>query len=226
MQSRAIPLILKETLGYEVHSGYERVPEGVMNPAKVHHYEKIPFITEIVTLKKGDKIIDIIFTYRDCPIISVLNFHSSIVMNLFTGASIISIYPETTRQDISFKTKGFDTFTFDNSTQAEDAFQKYGRRGVTIVEANKCLDGSVRPHRCERDPVCPHTIRYIDDAFCCTWRIREEDPTLDKLTSTTWRQGGQPCFEGERGMDSLLIAGEGFVIQERDFDVYVTAYTR
>jgi hypothetical protein len=147
-------------------------------------------------------------------------------MNIFTGASIVCIYPETTRHDISLKTKGFDTFSIDDSTRAEVAFEKYGRRGVTIVEGNKRLDGSIRHHICEKDPVCPHTIRYIDDAFCCTWRVREEDQTLDKLTSTTWRQGGGPCFEGEWGMKSLLVAGEGFVIHGSDFNVYITPYIR
>jgi hypothetical protein len=153
-----VALVLKEALGYEIHSGYRCIPEAVINPTRIHQYEKIPFIMELVTLKKGDKIIDIIFTHHDCPIISVLNFHSSIVMNIFTGASIVCIYPETTCQDISLKTKGFNTFTIDNSTRAEVAFEKYGCCGVTIVEANKCLDGSVCHHICERDPVCPHTI--------------------------------------------------------------------
>jgi hypothetical protein len=217
---------LTQFLGYEIYGGYSHVAGEIDDPETIERYEKIPFITDIVKLKKFDKMIDIIFTHRDCPIITVLNFHSSIVMNFFTGSSLVCIYPETTGQDVSIKTRGFDTFSDNNTTREKDAFEKYASRGVTFMDCNKSFDGSDRYHHCERDPICPHTLRYIDDEFCCTWRLNEDDETLDAMVSTTWHRGGQSCFEENRGMDALLVAGKGFVLQERGFNVYITAYTR
>ncbi|KLO11401.1 hypothetical protein SCHPADRAFT_831197, partial [Schizopora paradoxa] len=61
------------------------------------------------------------------PLISVLNFHSTVVMNFITHKAAYSLFPNTTFEE------RLTLFTSNRTIQREQAIHKYAERGWTVV---------------------------------------------------------------------------------------------
>ena len=180
-------------------------------------YENVPFISRIVMLKKGDKKFDVVFSLIKSPILYILSFHSTIVMNIFTGHSLLTLYPTKTSQDTTIICRSMDRFSrYRRDERVKIALEKYMRRGVLAVKPGRRSDDSLDHHVCEVDESCPHTLRCIDDKFTCTFTMGPEDPMLEEIRSTVWRYGGNPCFNEGRRTDALIVTNCGHLVLECD----------
>ena len=180
-----------------------------------------PFVLKIIYLKKGDKKIDIIVSRSNSAILPIFGFHSTVVMNIFTGKSLIAFYPDETVQDVSIVCRNPDAFSRANEhDRVTLALQKYADRDVSITRPGRNANGSINQHICEVDARCPHTLRHVDDHLCCTFTMGPEDQILDELRTAVWRFGGDPCFPGNRAFGALVVTDCGHVVHEfESYDV-------
>ncbi|KAJ3974034.1 hypothetical protein EV361DRAFT_1031964 [Lentinula raphanica] len=102
----------------------------------------------------------------------VLTYHSTVVMNFWTGRSIYSLWPDFTINSKLIRNQ------FTPTPKVEDALAKYAQRGFFDVHDKRPASAAHRMH-----PPCK--IRFLQDDYP---ELRDTRLTVKLLPGTTWRK--------------------------------------
>ena len=158
-------------------------------------------------MEKGSEKIDLVVSVSTSSVLPVLAFHSTVVMNIFTGRSFVVLYPSLTFNDCTAILRNIDFMKTPEKTMV--SISKHLSRGIKLVNINKVVFGNVQSHECEVHENCPHTIRFVDDKHSLSLSIAFEDKTLDSIQGAVWRYGGEQCFNGTQALGALIICNSG-----------------
>ena len=158
-------------------------------------------------MEKGSEKIDLVVSVSASSILPVISFHSTVVMNVFTGRSFVVLYPSLTFNDCTAVLRNIDFMKTPEETMV--SVSKHLSRGIKLVKTNKVVFGNVQSHECEVHEHCPHTIRFVDDKHSLSLSIAFEDKTLDSIRGAVWRYGGEQCFDSTRAQGALIICNSG-----------------
>ncbi|RXW19810.1 hypothetical protein EST38_g6058 [Candolleomyces aberdarensis] len=138
-------------LSYLGKKGYgsckEVYPQGSRRPAYMSNLEDISFIFELRN-KKAYKINVIVSKGR--PLLPILQFHSTPVMNYIAYHGLVCLY------DITIYQLGINNYV-NPPARVQQCIVKYERRGFEI------WDRFEEEHTCKIDGCCPQTIRSLFD---------------------------------------------------------------
>ncbi|KAJ7018225.1 hypothetical protein C8F04DRAFT_1199167 [Mycena alexandri] len=133
------------------------------------------------------------------PAIAIFHFHSTIVMNYLTGFGLYCAYPSLTLSDVGVVNLPAVLRELGIRRNAEECFDKYRARGITLVnDVKKLWRHSL--HECRRDAECPHTIRSTLDARGLYVALFQPTDAEDEYIArnryaTIWMLGGPMCGE-------------------------------
>ncbi|KAJ7753757.1 hypothetical protein B0H16DRAFT_1263496, partial [Mycena metata] len=119
-------------------------------------------ILKVHRLEKGHRSMNVIIVQGEDPTVAIFHFHSTVVMNCLTGFGLYCAYPSLTLSDVGVINLPVVLREMGVRRNAEECFDKYRMRGVTLVNDVKKLSRHTR-HDCRRDAECPHTIRSTVD---------------------------------------------------------------
>lgn len=192
----------------EVHL-YQRNPKYQLNP----------FIARIIYLEKNGRNIDLVVSSSStCAAKPLTGFHSTNVINFFTGKTWVCAFPELTLNDTTLRADNLaisNQLTAQNQfTRVEAAIKKYKDRGFTYITPRDYDGGRVDGHECAVDPNCPHTLRYFGDRGCLIFSPSVKDKVILDNCNMTWRFGGPACYPFSQRLRGMVVAGENDVLFE------------
>ncbi|KAJ7715120.1 hypothetical protein B0H16DRAFT_1340234 [Mycena metata] len=182
--------IVQRNMGFETVSSW--MPRGYSNNAA---------ICKVHRLVKGRKSVNVIIVQGEDPTAAVFHFHSTVVMNYLSAFGLYCAYPSLTLSDTGVMNLPVVLRDVRARTNAEDCYEKYRTRGVTMVNDVRKLSGHAR-HECRRDAECPHTLRSTVDELGLHAEILEPTGAEAEYLArhryaTIWMLGGPMC--GARG---------------------------
>jgi hypothetical protein len=189
---------LKTTEKYKVEHKSERKEE----------YDSAA-IKKIFKLEREGKKMDVIITDWASSIIPILQFHSTVVMNYITARSVVSLYPNWTKEN-----KGLvnPRMYLENTTNLRTviALMKYANRGYNL--SAEPFDLGI--HNCDMNGYCPRSFRNTIDEDTLHWdfkKIKTMGETVvacQDMAVVTWQLGGEDCEE-EGDQRALAYIGVG-----------------
>ncbi|KAJ7019259.1 hypothetical protein C8F04DRAFT_975950 [Mycena alexandri] len=189
-QEEAALAIVQGSMGFDKVSSW--MPHGYCSNAA---------ICKVHRLAKARKSINLIIVQGEDPAAAVFHFHSTIVMNYLSGFGLYCAYPGLTLLDAGVMNLPVVLRDVRARGSAEECYEKYRDRGVTMVNDVKKLSGHGR-HDCRRDAECPHTVRStVDELGLYVELLQPTDAEEEYLArhryATIWMLGGPMC--GARG---------------------------
>ncbi|KAK7028254.1 hypothetical protein R3P38DRAFT_3189731 [Favolaschia claudopus] len=160
-------------------------------------YREMQGILRTHWLKKGKKVVNIIIVPDDNAATAIFHFHSTIVMNYFSGYGVFCAYPA-----LTLARKGI----LNSSVAQSDAqrrrvarcIDKYTLRGFDM-KTNLNEHKNWEQHTCAADASCPTTFRSLHDhaslfiPFPDFATAATAAPVYDGRTSVVWSLGGDAC---------------------------------
>ncbi|KAJ7021220.1 hypothetical protein C8F04DRAFT_923740, partial [Mycena alexandri] len=89
-------------------------------------------ILKVHRLEKGSKSVNVIIVQGEDPAAAVFHFHSTIVMNYLSAFGLYCAYPSLTLTDVGVMNLPVVLRDVGVRTNAEECFEKYRDRGVTL----------------------------------------------------------------------------------------------
>lgn len=179
-------------ISYLTKQGY-----GLLNIQGIRPSYSQSSIHTVVTLSRGEKVIDIIVAAKDIAIRPIFEFHSTLVMNFIAADYLFSAYPWMTSR---FRGLHNPLALRDGKRVMGNlkAIAKYEWRGFDIQNSPSAWDlVDSTSHNCGDDTNCPQFSRNSIDG-ACLWmsldakRIPDEDDRLGDPIAI-WVLGGDLC---------------------------------
>ncbi|KAJ7035865.1 hypothetical protein C8F04DRAFT_954401 [Mycena alexandri] len=182
--------IVQHHMNFEAKTS--RMPCGYPDSSAIHKVHR---------LEKGHRSMNIIIVRGEDPTAALFHFHSTIVMNCLTAFGLYCAYPSLTFFDVGVVNLPVVLREVGVRRNAEECFDKYRNRGVTLVnDVRKLPRHSI--HECRKDAECPHTLRSTVDAQGLYITLFEPTEAEAEYVArhryaTIWMMGGPMC--GEKG---------------------------
>ncbi|KAJ7716880.1 hypothetical protein B0H16DRAFT_1740966 [Mycena metata] len=126
---------------------------------------------------------------------TIFNFHSTIVMNYFSGTRLYCSMPELTLRKISAPNINLIDVSVDCACRTIGCIYKYHLRGITFRYGRH-----IAVHVCGSDPICPATLRTLHDnaglviPFPSRVGVVQTADVYDGIRSVRWSLGGPHCY--------------------------------
>jgi len=149
-------------------------------------------IFTVLTFTKADKKVDVIVSSTDCAVLPIFQFHSTAVMNFFTGNSIFCAYPSLTFRGLSMISAS-TLYNGSFSPVGMKALLKYKQRGLAFVSC---------PATHEFQFACKSANRSLTDDGCLWVDIdyvpragRRPENIFERfgIVDVNWALGGLLC---------------------------------
>ncbi|KAJ2924572.1 hypothetical protein H1R20_g12527, partial [Candolleomyces eurysporus] len=177
-------------VGYLVKKGYKDIRtiysasvryEFPQVQRSIRYHDELEAIHKILELTNGrGRKINIVVS-KGSPLLPILQFHSTLVMNYIAPHGIVCLYPLTLRRI------GIINYINPLSTKVMDCVDKYVRRGFRMWTHNQLT------HKCGVDGNCPQTKRSLHDDHVVHFvfpNCSDKEGALirqDDAVSATWR---------------------------------------
>lgn len=141
-------------------------------------------IVRITRMTKDGRSIDVVCSKSESPLLPILRFHSTAVMNALSPDYVFVAYREMT----------FARHSQLNPSNAvtNEARTKWISRGFSLVQ--NAGQWQIQ-HNCRSDSSCPHTVRVTNDRGSLLWSFTQKSTPCSCL-SAAWRLGGAACLQG------------------------------
>ncbi|KAG2022488.1 hypothetical protein CC2G_000230 [Coprinopsis cinerea AmutBmut pab1-1] len=133
---------------------------GIIGKCEGPSYMGLPFVEDIWYWyhEESDQVINVIVTEDPSALRSILEFHSTFVMNVITYFGVVSLYKGMTRKRIGWMNIRGRVL----KERDEEWLEKYRLRGYTAYRDSR-LGGEHGRHRCGRHVNCGQTERSLFD---------------------------------------------------------------
>ncbi|KAH6904074.1 hypothetical protein BKA70DRAFT_1109707 [Coprinopsis sp. MPI-PUGE-AT-0042] len=168
---------------------------GSRRRARRHSYSRIPGLGRIWYFRslRGGRVVNVMLTTTTSALMSIVAFHSTVVMNFITYFGLVSLYGDLTRARL-----GWSNLDGNSQSKRDQLWmEKYRKRGYHIFD-----DSSLRglcPHQCGTNHHCTQSERSLHDAAVkvvkfSQFRDHESPPLLASLEEVfVWRLKNQRC---------------------------------
>ncbi|KAJ7781439.1 hypothetical protein B0H16DRAFT_1710644 [Mycena metata] len=162
-------------------------------------------ILRVYWLKRGHNTLNLIVVNGDNAAASIFNFHSTIVMNYFSGTRLYCSMPELTLRKISAPNLNLIDISLETARRTFSCIRKYSLRGITFKYGRR-----IAAHACGVDPICPATIRTLHDEaglvipFPSRVSIVRSVDVYDGSRSVRWSLGGPHCYDHGLSYSTIL----------------------
>lgn len=190
-------LVIQE--GYAIVKQIAFLDASTENDSQSHYRPWNDQIVAITTLRNGSRSIDVVCSRTQSPLLPLLRFHSTIVMNALTPDMLFIAY-----RDLTFANQSLIN---PSRKLTEDARVKWASRGYALLENS----GQRHPdHHCRSSSFCPHTVRLSNDNGTLLWLFCQNlRTTVPRSTwGVLWRLGGSACHLGLADSVELLMPVE------------------
>lgn len=160
------------------------------------HYVVESAIACVFLLRKApDKLVDIVVSAAETPLIPIPLFYATHVVNVITAHSVRVAYPES-----SLAGRGYIRPMMKRTDVTDAAIEKYRARGYDIREFDQCTESS--SHSGSSGFYCPHTTRDFQDAGTLCVYLSPPDPSVPFgpagydtfiFSAVDWKWGGNRC---------------------------------
>jgi hypothetical protein len=207
---------------FEDECGYERV-EGKSGSIRVVEegeeenigkYNSTGGIAYVMSLKKGDRKVDVILSEQQASIYPLFFFHTTLVQNFISGKGFFSAYPTLTGMNRAIINPISFWPQLEPTEKTSLCLTKYSTRGFDI--RTHLSDWSDNPeHICHYSKICPHTIRCTADSGCMFVPFADSSlvvgggdrrsRTYTRSEGVVWNLGGNSCNETYDTMKPFVI---------------------
>jgi hypothetical protein len=140
---------------------------------------------------------------------AIVEFHSTIVMNVITFFGVVALYNDLTRRGI-----GWVNMAGELTVRDKEWKEKYERRGFRLFSDSR-LGGEVKSHVCGQDTNCSLTVRDLFDEGVGVMvfpQFRETNvgALLERLEPVfRWRSKGGRCFRERTSTGGWIQVSSG-----------------
>lgn len=131
-------------------------------------YSDMEGIGDVITLKRGAYMVDIVESLTSSAMSCIFRFHSTAVMNFISAQGFFSAYPTLTASYCSFANpNAYGTGVGGPCMKIQMAYAKYVDRGFRLIYPIERQPALWTGHTiCQRSWNCPHTVRTTSDDGC------------------------------------------------------------
>ncbi|KAG2022498.1 hypothetical protein CC2G_000240 [Coprinopsis cinerea AmutBmut pab1-1] len=201
-------LLLIRSAGWRLLGDHEL---HIIGKKPMPEYCELPFVSAIWFFynNTAKKVINVIETVDPTPFPAILQFHSTVVMNVISYFGVVSLYQEPT-------TKRVGWVNFQGRPRPRDVewMEKYKGRGYGVYKDSK-LGGLLGSHRCGHDVNCAQTERSLfDEGVGVGLLTGYEGMNVRMLLESiepefTWRLHNSRCFKRSPGGGGWVRIEEG-----------------
>lgn len=180
-------------------------------------YADVVNIRRIVTLRKGDRCIDLVQSSSESPTMPIAGFYASHLVNFITADGYFMAYPGLTLRGRSVMYPGRIRHGTGIDSTIDALREKYRTRGYQIRMQPWDWAGESEQD-CVGGEACPLTARFFGDSFCLRGTFGRQHPYptfllhMPSAANTLWWRGGEISDgEGENGHHSSPYHAERVV---------------
>ncbi|KAJ7081089.1 hypothetical protein C8R43DRAFT_909870, partial [Mycena crocata] len=194
--------------------GFSRSRDAIVRYPEYMGIRKIQWFT------KGASKINLMIVAGENPLLSIIKFHSTIVMNIVTFRGFLILFPDMSADGLSLANSQ-QLLDYRHFKRTMECINRYRERGIVFAtnvgtHRLKISDfAKFKNHKCGVDPNCPQTLRTLHDGHGRFYALKSHKPDLsiegstydpyDGKQSVAWSIGGPACAVGSLFHQTFVV---------------------